>query len=95
MKKDLIFFRLACVLFAFVSLSAKAQNTAPYWSLAGNNGTTAAATSKLGTTTALPLNLTTNNLTRLRIEANGRVGIGTTAPALSFTPMALELLATR
>ena len=57
-------------------LCVKAQNTAPYWSLAGNSGTTASASSKLGTTTALPLNLVTNNQTRLRIFGDGRVGVG-------------------
>lgn len=48
------------------------------WSLAGNSDAT--ATSRLGTTAAVPLNLTTNNLTRLRIDADGRVGIGTASP---------------
>src|ERR1041385_7284111 len=64
------------LLSAFVSTGffVFSQNTSPYWSLAGNSN--AAAGSKLGTTTAIPLNLTTNNLTRLRIYSNGRVGIG-------------------
>lgn len=57
-----------------------AQNTSPYWSLAGNNNAT--ATSKLGTTNAINLSLYTNNLERVRIlSSNGYVGLGTIAPA--------------
>ena len=48
------------------------------WTLTGNaNGT---ATSILGTTNAIPLNLTTNNVQRLVIDANGKIGIGTATP---------------
>ena len=56
--------------------NAAAQNTAPYWSLAGNSN--ASAASKLGTTNSTPLRLMTNNLERLRIDSAGRVVIGTT-----------------
>ncbi len=49
------------------------------WTLTGNaNATTS---SKLGTTTAIPLRLFTGNVERIRILAAGNVGIGTTAPA--------------
>lgn len=71
-------------LFAGILLSAtliqnvSAQNSSPYWSLAGNSN--ASAGSKLGTTTATPLVLFTNNSERLRIQSNGRVGINTANP---------------
>ena len=42
-------------------LSGYAQNTSPYWSLAGNSNASA-TTSKLGTTNAVSLRLFTNNL---------------------------------
>ena len=57
---------------------ASAQNTSPYWSLAGNSNAT--SSSKLGTTNTIPLRFYTKNLERLRIDTGGRVGIGTTAP---------------
>lgn len=55
-----------------------AQNTSPYWSLAGNSNAT--STSKLGTTNAINLRLLTNNAERMRITTTGNVGIGTTNP---------------
>jgi hypothetical protein len=75
---------LPILLFTAVFFNTHAQNTSPYWSLAGNSGSTATASSKLGTTTSVPLNLTTNNLTRLRITQTGRVGINTNDPATLF-----------
>ena len=62
--------------------TTNAQNTSPFWSLAGNNNAT--ASSKLGTTNAIPVRLMTNNRTRIFIDASGKVGIGTTAPAFSL-----------
>jgi hypothetical protein len=56
-----------------------AQNTSPYWSLAGNSNAT--SSSKLGTTNAIPLRLFTSNLPRIYITPGGNVGVGTTAPA--------------
>jgi len=74
-----------CLLSAAAMLAlltaAMAQNSSPYWSLAGNSG--ASATSKLGTTNAIPLRLLTNNIERLRITPNGAIGIGTVGPAAS------------
>ena len=53
------------------------------WNLTGNNN--AIATSILGTTNAIPLNLTTNNVQRLVIDANGKIGIGTATPVNILT----------
>src|SRR6185295_3531061 len=55
-----------------------AQNTSPYWSLAGNSNAT--SSSKLGTTNAINLRIFTNNLERARVTTAGLVGIGTTTP---------------
>lgn len=65
------------LLFAIIYFTeiANAQNTSPYWSLAGNSN--AAAGSKLGTTTTIPLRLFTNNKVRLYIDgSSGNIGIG-------------------
>jgi hypothetical protein len=76
-------------LFALVALATallgvqhvRAQNSSPYWSLAGNSNASA-TTSKLGTTNGIPLRLFTNNAVRIYIHATtGNVGIGSTAPA--------------
>lgn len=73
-------FCLSAVLTVAFFQNAIAQNSSPYWSLAGNSN--ASTSSKLGTTTATPLNLYTNNTVRLFISPNaGYVGIGTTSPA--------------
>ena len=53
-------------------------NSYGQWNLTGNNNATSA--SLLGTTNAIPLNLTTNNVQRMVIDANGKIGIGTTTP---------------
>jgi hypothetical protein len=62
------------LIFSATFLITHAQNTSPYWSLLGNSN--ASATSKLGTTNSIPLNLITNNATRIKIYENGRVGVG-------------------
>jgi len=49
------------------------------WLLTGNAGTNP-ATNFLGTTDAQPLVIRTSNTERMRVTANGNVGIGTTAP---------------
>jgi len=61
---------------AFAALAGLQTATAQSaWNLAGN--TNATASSKLGTTNAIPLRLTTNNQTRVYINATtGNVGIG-------------------
>ena len=57
------------------------QASAQTWNQTGD--AVANAATKLGTTNAFPLNLTTNNVSRLVIDASGKVGVGT-APALSL-----------
>jgi hypothetical protein len=69
---------LSIATFFCLLVMAQAQNTSPYWSLAGNSNAT--STSKLGTTNAINLRLFTNNLERMRINTSGNVGIGTTGP---------------
>ncbi|MEI6948701.1 tail fiber domain-containing protein [Paraflavisolibacter sp. H34] len=56
-----------------------AQNSSPYWSQKGNANANAASV-KFGTTNGYPLRIYTNNFERLRIDTNGYLGIGTTAP---------------
>lgn len=75
----LLRFLLSVLPLGLFVFSAHSQTT---WNLAGNSN--ADATSKLGTTNSFPLNLTTNNATRLRISADGKVGIGTTNPQQLF-----------
>src|SRR6478672_10781496 len=80
MKKSLLYtlgFTLFCTASFYV---AHAQNTSPYWSLAGNSNAT--TTSKLGNITKTALYLYTNNTPRLYISPSvGNIGIGTTAPS--------------
>ena len=71
--KKIICFSLVTVCFFCLAIKSNAQ-----WNLTGNSNAT--ATSILGTTTSVPLNLTTNNVQRLVIDANGKIGIGTTTP---------------
>ncbi|MEN9569665.1 MAG: hypothetical protein RL172_896 [Bacteroidota bacterium] len=56
----------------------QAQNTSPYWSLAGNSN--ASSSSKMGTTNNTNLRIITNNITRLFLNTNGNIGINTSAP---------------
>lgn len=74
--RKIYFFLLAA--FSFTSKFTIAQNTSPYWNLAGNS--TATTSSKLGTTNNIPLRLFTNNVERLRIDGTGKIGIGTLVP---------------
>ncbi|HEY6978075.1 MAG TPA: tail fiber domain-containing protein [Chitinophagaceae bacterium] len=64
------------IIMAFaIAISGSLQTNAQSWNLAGNSNTT--ATSKLGTTNAKPLRLTTNNVTRAFIDATtGNIAIG-------------------
>ena len=72
MKKNFTLIILA-VCFFCCAIESKAQ-----WNLTGNANAT--ASSFLGTTNAIPLNLTTNNVQRMVIDANGKIGIGTSTP---------------
>lgn len=67
--------KLILVALIAICQHASAQNTSPYWSLAGNSNATSA--SKLGTTNSNALRLMTKNTERMRIDSNGRVMIGT------------------
>lgn len=70
---------LLCIISSLaIVFSIQAQNTSPFWSLAGNSNAT--ASSKLGTTNFINLRILTNNLERIRVLAAGNVGIGTTNP---------------
>ncbi|MCO6465827.1 MAG: hypothetical protein J5I53_04345, partial [Bradyrhizobiaceae bacterium] len=60
--------------------STSAVIGAAAWTLLGNSGTNP-ATNYLGTTDAQPLVVRTNATERLRVNATGEVGIGTTATA--------------
>lgn len=53
------------------------------WGIDGNDNTTG-ATNFLGTTSAEDLVIKTNNLERMRIKSNGRMGVGTATPLADF-----------
>src|SRR2546423_15052819 len=82
MRKHLFILGTFTLLLTFFSIQKLvAQNTAPYWSLAGNS-TASNTLSKLGTTNAINLRLFTNKIERGQINAsNGYVGMGTAVPA--------------
>jgi hypothetical protein len=80
MKKIFSFFIALFVILIY----SNAQNTSPYWSLAGNNN--ASSSSKLGTTNNISLRFYTNNVQRMIINsAAGYVGIGTPSPVNILT----------
>lgn len=60
-------------------LSATGGGGAAGWELTGNTGTTP-ATNFIGTADAQPLVIRTNNTEKIRVLANGNVGIGTATP---------------
>ena len=70
MKK--VFLSLTALFFLIVCVNA--QNSSPYWSMAGNSN--AGSSVKFGTTNSADLKLITNNTERMRINAAGAVGIG-------------------
>ncbi len=58
--------------------------TLNYWSLTGNNGTSASA-NFIGTTDAVDFIAKTNNAERLRITSGGNVGIGLSNPSYTLS----------
>jgi len=69
--------------FAVLALSGlQTVNAQRAWNLASNNNAT--ASSKSSITNAAPLKSTTNNRTRVFIDASGKVGIGTTTPVFTL-----------
>ncbi len=69
---------LLSTLLGIAVVSVQAQNSEPFWSLAGNSNAT--PSSKLGTLNYTPLLLKTNNLSRIYISPDGKIGIGTNSP---------------
>lgn len=62
-----------------LAVFVKAQNSSPYWSLAGNSNVN--KSSKLGTTNDYSVRFYTNNVQRMIINSpSGLVGIGTPTP---------------
>jgi polyhydroxyalkanoate synthesis regulator phasin len=78
MRRQFLFAAVATTVLSLNLTPAAAQNTSPFWSLAGNSNATGA--SKLGTTNSTPLRLFTNDLERMRVDPNGNIGIGVTSP---------------
>lgn len=78
MEKNLAFRVLLCLVSVAISSH---QTFSQDWKLIGNADAT--ATSKLGTTNAIPVRIFTGNIERLRVDPAGRIGIGTTAPLSS------------
>lgn len=64
-----------------ISCTVIAQNTSPYWSLAGNSNAT--LSNAVGTTNNVSLRIITNNIERVRITSGGRFGFGTASPVAS------------
>ena len=79
MKKKQHFIWAAIIVALFSIQYLHAQNTSPYWSLAGNSN--ASGTSSLGTTNAQNLRIITNNTLKMIIQTSGNVGIGTSSPS--------------
>lgn len=71
-------FFLALGLVLIIVFPVRAQ----YWRLAGNSDAT--SSSKFGTTNKIPLRIFTNNTERMRLDTQGRFGIGTTSPAFTL-----------
>ncbi|NTW33808.1 MAG: hypothetical protein HGB12_14510, partial [Bacteroidetes bacterium] len=61
----------------------KLLTTGTGWQLTGNSGTDSTA-NFIGTTDSRPLVIKTNNTEKIRVMANGNVGIGTTNPNYKF-----------
>jgi hypothetical protein len=80
MKKKFMLSLVASILFASISFQSLIAQS---WNITGNNNAT--SSSKLGTTSNVPLKLFTNNSQRMIVDSLGRVGIGITKPVNIFT----------
>jgi hypothetical protein len=68
---------------ATTGVISSSVTTGNLWNLSGNAGTTPAS-QFLGTTDAQDLSFRTNNSERMRLDAAGRLGIGTATPATAL-----------
>ncbi|HTD93515.1 MAG TPA: hypothetical protein VK644_06880, partial [Chitinophagaceae bacterium] len=68
---------------ATTGVISSSVTTGNLWNLSGNAGTTPIS-QFLGTTDAQDLSFRTNNLDRMRLDATGRLGIGTTTPSTTL-----------
>ncbi len=68
---------LTCIATVATMMATQAQT----WNVGGN---AVGAASKVGTTTNFPMQMITNNATRMTVTSAGKVGIGTTAPTATF-----------
>ncbi len=85
-----------CILF-FVSIATFAQSEIqnpvfPFWKVKGNSGTQS-NTNFLGTTDNVSLRVRTNNVERMVVDSNGKVGIGQAIPSKLVHVSAGTLLA--
>src|SRR4051794_4770984 len=76
MKKKLLTFS-AIVLLGTAGLLVKAQSS---WSITGNSNIIGSGANFIGTRNSQPLIFKTNNVERMRLTKNGKLGIGTTSP---------------
>ena len=87
MKNTILRLAAVCMLTGVTTLTSSAQS----WSILGNTGTVP-ATNFLGTKDNNALVLRTNNVERMRILPNGKVGIGATTPQARLTIHSTDLV---
>src|SRR6266513_2219670 len=72
---------LICTSVACLTLANRLVAQTGSWKLAGNN---LAGTERLGSKNNFDVNLISNNVTRMTIKADGKIGFGTTTPVTRF-----------